>query len=68
MEWAVLVSPSNEHDNLRVLMRAIRLGYTFWTTNREYNRLKVLFNIAFEPQYLRSLIKDGLADSFLEGE
>ena len=48
-------------------MMAIPLGYTFWTTNREYNRLKVLFNIAFEPEYLRSLIKDGLADSFLEG-
>jgi len=56
-----------EQDNLRVLIGPLSLGYSFWTNNREYNRLKVLFNIAFEPEYLRSLIKDGLADSFLEG-
>lgn len=41
-------------------------GRTFWTTNSRYNRLMVLFNMVFAPDYLRLLIKDGLVDSILE--
>ncbi|KAF9524460.1 P-loop containing nucleoside triphosphate hydrolase protein [Crepidotus variabilis] len=35
-------------------------GYTFWTENHAYNRLMVLFNMVFDPEYRASLVKDGL--------
>lgn len=43
-------------------------GYTFWTDNVAYNRLVVLFNIAFDPRYRASLIKDGLVDMLVNGK
>ncbi|KJA24156.1 hypothetical protein HYPSUDRAFT_534231 [Hypholoma sublateritium FD-334 SS-4] len=34
-------------------------GYSFWTKNNNYNRLMTLYNIVFDFQYRKTLIKDG---------
>ncbi|KAF8967346.1 P-loop containing nucleoside triphosphate hydrolase protein [Flammula alnicola] len=41
-------------------------GYTFWTNNRDYNRLMVLFNIAFDHRYRDTVVKDGLVEYLCE--
>ncbi|KAF8176768.1 hypothetical protein BJ912DRAFT_986639 [Pholiota molesta] len=38
-------------------------GYTFWTKNRDYNRLMALFHMVFDIQYRQTLVKDGQTEN-----
>jgi hypothetical protein len=49
------------------LLNADMIGYTFWTKNRDYNRLMALFHMVFDIQYRQTLIKDGQTENLYTG-